>query len=270
MCCLTVRQFLLWNLLLALLRPATFRERINYLVDGRPPTEIDRPRPWDPSDYDQRPPPPPYPGRRSPTLDPQAAALPPRSPVRDVPEEDPEPGPSRRPDPRDYLGRGGPSSLPQVPEAAEEELEEEGAEEEEEGEVVPEGAAQNDSAGSGSTGQEPEEPQGAWGPLYSPPLSPPDSPPLTPPDPPRLSPSERRLRRRRRRRPRPPTLEGPWVPLPPPTLLPQEHHRPTLPEQRKALEEAFTQLRKDCYQLCIDVQSDLDTFFGKLGLDPRY
>ncbi|AEP82752.1 E4 [Canis familiaris papillomavirus 11] len=58
-------------------------------------------------------------------------------------------------------------------------------------------------------------------------------------------------------------------PLPPPTPLPLPSQRPTLLEQKQALEKALHQVAKDAFQLHVDIDADLDTFFGKLGIAPR-
>ncbi|AMQ81157.1 E4 [Canis familiaris papillomavirus 20] len=58
-------------------------------------------------------------------------------------------------------------------------------------------------------------------------------------------------------------------PLPPPTLLPEHIRRPTLLEQKRALEKALLQVSKDAFQLQVDIDADLGRFFGKLGIAPR-
>ncbi|ANW12191.1 E4 [Canis familiaris papillomavirus 18] len=57
--------------------------------------------------------------------------------------------------------------------------------------------------------------------------------------------------------------------LPRPTPLPLPDTRPTLYEQKRALERALQQVSKDAFQCLVDVEADLNRFFGKLGIAPR-
>ncbi|ADZ74264.1 E4 [Zalophus californianus papillomavirus 1] len=69
-------------------------------------------------------------------------------------------------------------------------------------------------------------------------------------------------------------LPGPSIydqeqPLPPPQPLPRRRRRPTLREQRQALNDTLKQVEKDAWTLRTDILGDLDNFFDKLGIVPR-
>ncbi|QUP08146.1 E4 [Martes foina papillomavirus 1] len=66
-----------------------------------------------------------------------------------------------------------------------------------------------------------------------------------------------------------PPETGDEVPLPRPTLVGSRRRRPRLQAQRADLRKILDQLARDCFQLRVDVEADLDTFFGKLGIEPR-
>ncbi|AEP82738.1 E4 [Canis familiaris papillomavirus 9] len=57
--------------------------------------------------------------------------------------------------------------------------------------------------------------------------------------------------------------------LPHPSPLPLPDSRPSLTQQRKALDKALRQVQKDAFQLEVDIGADLGRFFGKLGIAPR-
>ncbi|ACU27449.1 E4 [Canis familiaris papillomavirus 5] len=69
-------------------------------------------------------------------------------------------------------------------------------------------------------------------------------------------------------RPRSPDWDT-FQPLPRPTPLPLPDQRPTLQQQKEALEKALRQVSKDAFQLQVDLDADLGRFFGKLGIAPR-
>ncbi|AFK65665.1 E4 [Canis familiaris papillomavirus 12] len=57
--------------------------------------------------------------------------------------------------------------------------------------------------------------------------------------------------------------------LPHPSPLPLPSTRPSLKDQRKALDKALRQVQKDAFQLQVEIDADLGRFFGKLGIAPR-
>nr|WKV32427.1 early protein 4 [Canis familiaris papillomavirus type 25] len=60
-----------------------------------------------------------------------------------------------------------------------------------------------------------------------------------------------------------------WVPLPRPAEAYRRRQRPRLQKQHENLRGAIHQLERDAWQLQEDVLTDLGTFFGKLGIYPR-
>ncbi|AEP82745.1 unnamed protein product [Canis familiaris papillomavirus 10] len=61
----------------------------------------------------------------------------------------------------------------------------------------------------------------------------------------------------------------PWVPLPLPEEAHRRRRRPKLKKQHADLDRALLQLGKDAWELKEELEADLQTFFGKLGIAPR-
>ncbi|AFU07674.1 E4 [Canis familiaris papillomavirus 14] len=60
-----------------------------------------------------------------------------------------------------------------------------------------------------------------------------------------------------------------WDPLPRPEEVSRRRRRPRLQQQHENLRTALKQLSKDAFQLREDIEADLNTFFGKLGIAPQ-
>ncbi|AEO16194.1 E4 [Canis familiaris papillomavirus 8] len=60
-----------------------------------------------------------------------------------------------------------------------------------------------------------------------------------------------------------------WDPLPRPEEVPRRRRRPRLQQQHEDLRLALQQLGRDAFQLREDIETDLNTFFGKLGIAPH-